>query len=122
MAPVALPSGPLEGGEEVTVSGVGGTSDDVDHNDILKYITVTTITNSDFIVEGMVYTSAGGDSVKNICTGDSGGPAVLNAADGDPQQVGIVSFGGDTGCEQRNPSGFTRIAYYRNWIKEKSGV
>ena len=35
---------------------------------ILKYITVTTITNSDFIVEGMVYTSAGGDSVKNICT------------------------------------------------------
>ena len=52
MAPVALPSGPLEGGEEVTVSGVGGTSDgnfltmiytkrffflglaDVDHNDI----------------------------------------------------------------------------------------
>ncbi|KAJ3649440.1 hypothetical protein Zmor_021182 [Zophobas morio] len=128
IAPIALPSEPLEGGEEVTVSGFGATSDDADDSDILKYITATTMTNSecaviyvDAILEGMVCTSAGSDPFKSTCFGDSGGPAVLNA-DTDPLQVGISSFFGDSGCEKGYPFGFTRTAYYRDWIKEKTGV
>ncbi|XP_063918631.1 brachyurin-like [Zophobas morio] len=129
IAPIALASEPLEGGEEVVVSGFGVTADGEDGvNPFLNYITVTTITNSECmeiygnaILDNMVCTSAGADPVKGACIGDTEGPAVLNA-DTDPLHVGIASFVGQTGCKNGNPSGFTRTAYYREWIKENTGV
>ncbi|XP_059485453.1 trypsin-7-like [Neocloeon triangulifer] len=54
---------------------------------------------------------------KEICTGDSGGPLFV----GDTI-VGIVSWATND-CEDRDfPGVFTRVASFRNWIKENSGV
>lgn len=36
--------------------------------------------------------------------------------------VGIVSFGHGAGCEIGKPSGYTRTASFREWIRENSGV
>ena len=60
---------------------------------------------------------------KNIIflKGDSGGPGVINA-DSDPVLVAVNSFISGTGCESGNPAGYTRVDYYRDWIKENSGV
>lgn len=58
------------------------------------------------------YEEGGRDS----CQGDSGGPlSVKNLL------VGIVSWG--LGCAKpRLPGVYAEISYYRNWIKEKSGI
>merc|ERR1712045_598160 len=72
--------------------------------------------------------TAGG---KGTCSGGSGGPLnmkfdVINK-DGSAgqkwKQVGIVSFGASAGCEVGYPAGFTRNAYYMDWIcSETNGV
>ena len=50
--------------------------------------------------------------------GDSGGP--LTCAEG--HLVGITSFGAAAGCEAGYPDAFTRVSYFRDWIREKTGV
>ena len=58
------------------------------------------------------YEEGGRDS----CQGDSGGPLTIKNL-----LVGIVSWG--EGCARpRKPGVYAEIAYYRNWIKEKSGI
>lgn len=53
---------------------------------------------------------------KDSCQGDSGGPLVV-----DGNLVGIVSWG--MGCgSPRYPGVYTDVAYYREWIRDKSGV
>ena len=49
--------------------------------------------------------------------GDSGGPLTYNGV-----QVGLTSFGSSLGCEAGQPDAFTRISYFRDWIREKTGV
>ncbi|XP_051167908.1 trypsin beta-like [Leptopilina boulardi] len=51
----------------------------------------------------------------DACQGDSGGPLVVKNS-----LVGIVSSG--EGCARPNKPGvYTEVAYYRDWIKNKSG-
>lgn len=53
---------------------------------------------------------------KDSCQGDSGGPFNVNG-----QLVGIVSWG--LGCAEPNyPGVYTDVSYYRQWIKQNSGV
>ncbi len=62
---------------------------------------------------------------KDTCTGDSGGPLMLNIDRREPDdieskrtttQIGIVSWG--KGCAQEgSPGVYTRITAYRDWIK-----
>ena len=62
---------------------------------------------------------------KDTCTGDSGGPLILNYARTYPKatsdvfdeiQIGIVSWG--KGCaEEGNPGVYTRVSSYLGWIK-----
>ena len=49
--------------------------------------------------------------------GDSGGPLIFNGA-----LVGVTSFGAAAGCEAGYADAFSRVSYFREWIKEKTGV
>jgi secreted trypsin-like serine protease len=42
--------------------------------------------------------------------------------DGTFVQIGVASFYASTGCENGNPSGFTRIRNYLDWISQETGV
>ena len=50
------------------------------------------------------------------CYGDSGGPLIANERS-KPVLVGLVSYGSARGCDVKKPSVYTRVAYYKNWIK-----
>jgi secreted trypsin-like serine protease len=126
--PIALASEELEAGMGVTVSGFGFTSDDDQYiSNVLNYVTVAIIDNSEcelvygkqIISDEMVCGVA--NSNQGSCSGDSGGPVVTDAVE-DPVLVALVSFASLMGCESGYPSGFTRTAPYRNWIKNITGV
>lgn len=56
-------------------------------------------------------------SIAGVCNGDMGGPLFLKGATaGQDLLVGISSFTGPKGCGGREPSGFTNVAAYRDWI------
>ena len=58
-----------------------------------------------------------GAGKSNVCAGDSGGPAGKHN-----KFVGINSFSSYLLCTDSNVGGFTVVFYYRQWIKEKSGL
>lgn len=58
---------------------------------------------------------AGGEDIKSICNGDSGGPLQCQRKDGSWTQVGITSFV-KTYCGPNTPAGFTRVSKFRQWI------
>nr|XP_058893610.1 chymotrypsin-like elastase family member 2A [Kogia breviceps] len=59
----------------------------------------------------------GGDGVISSCNGDSGGPLNCQAANGQWQVHGVVSFGSSLGCNYyRKPSVFTRVSNDIDWI------
>ncbi|XP_026461600.1 chymotrypsin-2-like [Ctenocephalides felis] len=51
------------------------------------------------------------------CSGDSGGPLTV-----DEVQVGIVSWSVKPCAVARFPGVFTQVSFYRDWIKEHTGV
>jgi secreted trypsin-like serine protease len=67
---------------------------------------------------------------KDTCTGDSGGPLILNSDRRGPDdtqsqrratQIGIVSWG--KGCaEEGNPGVYTRVSAYGDWIRRAMAV
>jgi secreted trypsin-like serine protease len=61
-----------------------------------------------------------GDGGKASCQGDSGGPLVARDANGQFEQIGVVSFGG-TNCA-KNPSVFSRVSAFETWIEGTSGL
>jgi secreted trypsin-like serine protease len=128
-AAISLSSEPLSEDEEVTVSGWGLTSDGgTAVSPVLNYVKLVTIANSDcektfgsIIHDTTLCAVSDANPVKSPCNGDSGGPVVINV-DSNPEHVAIASFVSDSGCESDNPSGYTRTAPYRDWIREKTGV
>jgi secreted trypsin-like serine protease len=54
-----------------------------------------------------------------LLKGDEGDPLVVDAA-GDPVLVGIHSL--HSGCTRGEPSVHVNVFYYRDWIKEKTGI
>ncbi len=52
---------------------------------------------------------------REACTGDSGGPMIEEAADGNDRLIGILSFG--SGCAVADPlMVYTRVESYSDWI------
>lgn len=52
------------------------------------------------------------------CQGDSGGPCVSTITG---ELIGFTSFGHYKGCVY-GPSVYSRITYYRDWIKQHTGI
>ncbi|KAH0817042.1 hypothetical protein GEV33_005750 [Tenebrio molitor] len=114
----------------LTVSGWGTTHDDeTDLSQVLLITHSRVIANSKCqeyyppgtIVDGMLCTMSSRGAITGTCHGDSGGPAVIDD-DTNPVHVGIISFFSAQGCETTRPYGYTRTAYYRDWIKTNSGI
>ncbi|KAF4527181.1 hypothetical protein B566_EDAN006107 [Ephemera danica] len=109
-------------GQMATVSGWGKVSNAGGSSSELRYVNLTVISNSecfltfgDLINESKLCVDTEGGIV-GVCGGDSGGPLVVYEQDGQPCQIGIVSFGGD-GCESGEPAVFTRLTSYLGWLE-----
>ncbi|XP_037904385.1 chymotrypsin BI-like [Hermetia illucens] len=125
--PAALPSSQdLLVGRTVVASGWGLQSMSAGHPaSELQYAELQVLSNEECIRS---YNSvlirpsvicAKGAHLESICSGDSGGPLVLN---GTRTLVGITSFGNAVGCDSGYPGGFSRVAYYLDWISAKTGI
>lgn len=125
--PAALPSSQdLLVGRTVVASGWGLQSMSAGHPATeLQYAELQVLSNEECIRS---YNSvlirpsvicAKGAHLESICSGDSGGPLVLN---GTRTLVGITSFGNAVGCDSGYPGGFSRVAYYVDWISAKTGI
>jgi len=61
---------------------------------------------------------------KGVCNGDSGGSLNMRQEEEENKwtQVGVASFVSSSGCESGDPHGFTRVAYFGQWIESETGV
>ncbi|XP_060534873.1 brachyurin-like [Cylas formicarius] len=92
---------------------------------VLKAVNVTVMTVEDcsyiyndqinYVTDKNICTS--GYKMKGTCDGDSGGPLVTR----DGILIGLTSFG-DELCEACNPSAYTDISKFLDWIEENSDV
>ena len=130
MSPIALPDncdeiccGVCVEDDDLTITGWGADEDDVFPIDLLKIkkgIFEHGACNKAWrngITSSMFCTSI--NIGREICGGDSGGPAIRSGV-----QVGIVSFGTGVCGDGSYPTGYTRIEapIVRNWIRTVSGI
>ncbi|KAG5673370.1 hypothetical protein PVAND_003426 [Polypedilum vanderplanki] len=116
-------------GMQVTVSGFGRTSDASQSvSPFMEYVQLKIISNKDCagtygrrIVTDDVICAKGIDKNFNACIGDSGGPLTMKEA-GNHVQLGIVSFVSSRGCAIGDPSGYTKVGKYLDWISAKTGI
>jgi secreted trypsin-like serine protease len=95
--------------------------------DTLRWVKLTVIPNEECqmifgqqILENMVCVD--GNYNEGTCKGDSGGPLVQDLGKGYVMQVGIASFISSNGCESTDPSGYTKIFPYVDWIFNVTGM
>jgi len=109
------------------IAGWGRTTDT--NNEIsasLRFIDAAIISNAECArTFGTVITAGNiclsGANARSTCQGDSGGPLTVTNA-GKQLQVGIVSFGSDTGCQKGYPTAFARITSFHTWIQSSTGI
>ncbi|XP_059478407.1 transmembrane protease serine 9-like [Neocloeon triangulifer] len=114
-------------GTNITVSGYGKTSNTAAPSNVLKFVSLLTISNaqcmkkygSRYVLSTTICTAAYPD--KSTCSGDSGGPMVYKEADGKFTLLGVVSYGSSSSCNQ-NPSGFTRVPSYVGYISNVTNI
>jgi len=54
--------------------------------------------------------------------GDSGGPITVEDSEFRHKLIGIVNGGEANRCDKYKLAVLTSVSYYRNWIKEKTGI
>ncbi|XP_053662965.1 brachyurin-like [Anopheles marshallii] len=126
--PIRLPARSdvrLFGGYIGTVSGFGRTSDTSwSISAVLRYTTNAIMTNTECVTQWSYDTISNqnlcmwGTGGRSTCNGDSGGPLAIQ--DGDPIQIGVVSFVSARGCTVGKPSVYTRVSSYVDWIEVNS--
>ncbi|XP_076764986.1 proclotting enzyme [Xylocopa sonorina] len=120
--PICLPGGSqLYPGSMATVIGWGSLRESGPQPAILQEVSIPIWTNSECRLKYGAAAPGGivdsflcaGQTAKDSCTGDSGGPLMVN--DGRWTQVGIVSWG--IGCGKgRYPGVYTRVTHFLPWI------
>ncbi|KAJ3656027.1 hypothetical protein Zmor_015132 [Zophobas morio] len=122
--PINLPIRATQESELVISTGWGQTSDtDAQLSNVLQNVVLTSLSNEECrtvygnqITETMI--CAAGNYNEGICIGDTGSPLIDHQTLwGTPTIVGISSFMSANGCENTDPSGYTRTYYYIDWIK-----
>ncbi|XP_046608839.1 transmembrane protease serine 9-like [Neodiprion virginianus] len=122
--PVCLPSGSqLYSGKTATVIGWGSLRESGPQPAVLQEVAIPVWTNSECrskygaaapggIIESFL---CAGKAAMDSCSGDSGGPLMIN--DGRWTQVGIVSWG--IGCGKgQYPGVYTRVTHFLPWIQK----
>ncbi|XP_063914409.1 brachyurin-like [Zophobas morio] len=107
--------------------GWGSVSDETPSlSNTLNYVSVTSVSNTECqlsyanpILATMVCVI--GNYNEGACRGDSGSP-LLTALNHHHWIVGVASFISTDGCETSDPSGYTRIFPYIDWVKTTIGV
>lgn len=66
------------------------------------------------------YANQPGGQNQGHCTGDSGGPLIIESGY-QRIQIGVVSFSSRNNCLQR-PSGYTRTGWYLDFIRSATGI
>ncbi|XP_063594220.1 serine protease 43-like isoform X2 [Penaeus indicus] len=129
--PICLPTSDIRIEDEIaTVSG-WGRNEDFQLQKQLHHLLARVVSNSlcdekwnrngaarGIIVSSMMCMDAtNGDS----CNGDSGGPSIVESPAGSGKwlQVGVVSFGSGSCTEASLPGVYTRVSYYRDWIRQQ---
>lgn len=116
---------------QMAVSGFGRTADNATQvSNVLNYVLMRVISNSEctatygstVIVNAVLCAKGWSSNNQNACLGDSGGPLVLTEANNIVTQIGVVSFVSSRGCSYGDPSGYTRIANFLQWISFNTGI
>ncbi|VVC45767.1 Serine proteases, trypsin family, serine active site,Peptidase S1, PA clan,Serine proteases, trypsin [Cinara cedri] len=120
--PICLPtSRSMYAGQTATVIGWGSLRESGPQPAVLQKVNVPVWTNQECKFKygsaapgGIVdHFLCAGKAARDSCSGDSGGPLMLN--DGKWTQVGIVSWG--IGCGKgQYPGVYTRVTSFMNWI------
>ncbi|KAK0083109.1 hypothetical protein PV325_009307 [Microctonus aethiopoides] len=120
--PICLPSGPhLYSGKTATVIGWGSLRESGPQPAVLQEVAIPVWSNAECRMKyggaapGGIVDSflCAGRAAKDSCSGDSGGPLMVN--DGRWTQVGIVSWG--IGCGKgQYPGVYTRVTHFLPWI------
>ncbi|KAJ3656439.1 hypothetical protein Zmor_015517 [Zophobas morio] len=106
--------------------GFGQISDgDPELSNELRYIDTTTLSNQECrlyygsqITDSMI--CAAGNYNEGTCIGDTGGPLIITGGR-NSLLIGVASFISGNGCESTDPSGYTRIYQYADWIHNITG-
>ncbi|KAL3268447.1 hypothetical protein HHI36_007558 [Cryptolaemus montrouzieri] len=111
----------------ISIAGWGKTGTEETQSAVLKYIDMSIVTSGECQrfyksrIDNRTTFCAIGSNGDNICVGDSGGPAITYRA-GTAIHVGLLSFLHNSGCDLNKPVGFSRTAYFRDWISDISGI
>lgn len=114
-------------GIEMIAAGWGKTNDTSSISPVLNKLKVKVVSNDECqlsfgnIVHETTLCSIGTSDNTGTCQGDSGS-SLQYIIDDRWVQTGVVSFGAATGCSDDHPNGYTRIAFYLDWIESITGI
>ncbi|KAJ3632604.1 hypothetical protein MTP99_009601 [Tenebrio molitor] len=93
----------------------------------LNWVSLATLTNEECrmtygnqITDNMLCVD--GNYNEGACVGDTGSPLVYLIKFGNALLQGVSSFVSGRGCESTDPSGYTRVFAYADWITNITGV
>ncbi|KAJ3632602.1 hypothetical protein MTP99_009599 [Tenebrio molitor] len=110
-----------------TAYGWGQTSDsNSELADTLNYVTLSAVSDAECrltygsqIGQNMVCFE--GNYNEGTCFGDSGSPVFIQLSRGYYVAMAIASFFSSNGCESTDPSGYTKVFPYNDWIRNVTG-
>ncbi|XP_062140345.1 brachyurin [Drosophila sulfurigaster albostrigata] len=117
-------------GTEATIAGFGLVDDEyLDYSQVLQYAQVQVIANdkcsavfgTSVVLSSTMCAQGNAGSNMSTCSGDSGGPLIINN-NGAWLQIGINSFVAEDRCTTGLPSGYVRLTSFIDYIAETTGL